>query len=63
MEALIAKVHAKRLAAGLVVSFDRDTPEETAACGRATRAYASAAERDAGLARLTLRGRNPRIEN
>jgi hypothetical protein len=62
IEAMIAKVHAKRLAAGLVVSFDRTTPEETAVYGRATAAYATVKERDEQIDRLNWLGRNPRIE-
>ena len=62
VESMIAKAHAKRLAAGLVVSFDRITPEETAAYGRATAAYATVKERDEEIDRLVWLGRNPRIE-
>lgn len=62
MEALIAKAHAKRLAAGLVVSFDRETPEETVAYGRATHAFASIKDRDEKIDVWNWLGRNPRIE-
>lgn len=57
IEAMIAAAHAKRLATGLVVSFDNEDGTQ-----RCTRAYASEAEREKGIACLTIRGRNPRIE-
>jgi hypothetical protein len=60
---LIAKQIAKRRAAGLFVSYDRTTPEETAAYARATIAFASVKERDEELDRLAWLGRNPRIEH
>ena len=62
LEDRIAQIQATRRAAGLCVSFDRETPELTTAYGRATRTFASEAERDAGLARLTAAGRNPKVE-
>ena len=57
IEALIAAAHAKRKAAGLCVSFDNEDRTQ-----RCTRTYATIAERDAGIARLTIRGRNPKVE-
>ena len=57
IEALVAAAYAKRLAAGLVVSFDNEDCTE-----RCTRAYATIEERDNGIARLTIRGRNPKVE-
>ena len=57
IKALIAATHAKRLAAGLCVSFDDESGTE-----RCTRTYASVEEREKGIARLTIRGRNPKIE-
>ncbi len=60
---LIAKQLAKRRAAGLFVSYDRTTPEETSAYGRATIAFANVKERDEELDRLNWLGRNPRIEH
>jgi hypothetical protein len=57
IEALIAATHAKRKAAGLCVSFDGNEPGS-----RPTRTFATLADRDAGLARLTAQGRNPRVE-
>ena len=62
IEAMIAAAHAKRLASGLVVSFDRTTPEETAEYGRATAAYATVKERDEEIDRFEWLGLNPRIE-
>ena len=59
---IIHTAQAARKAAGLVVSFDRTTPEETAAYGRATHAFADAKARDEEIDRLTWLGRNPRVE-
>jgi hypothetical protein len=61
-EDLIAKVHAKRKAAGLCVSFDRETPELTAELGRTTGTYATIKDRDERIDELKWLGRNPRIE-
>lgn len=57
IEAMIAAAHAKRLASGLVVSFDNEDRTQ-----RCTRAYATIEERERGIARLTIRGRNPKVE-
>lgn len=57
IEAMIAAAHAKRLAAGLVVSWDSTDGDY-----RVTKAFATVEERDAGIARLTKLGRNPRVE-
>lgn len=62
MEALIAAQYAKRKTAGLVISFDRETPEATAEYGRATAAYGSIKQRDERIDALEWLGRNPRIE-
>ena len=62
IDQIIAAAHAKRLSAGLVVSFDRSTPEETAHFGRATAAFASFQERNEEIDRFTWLGLNPRIE-
>jgi hypothetical protein len=59
---LIMAIQAKRRAAGLVVSFDREDPEVQAEIGRATAAYANVKERDEEFDRLNWLGRNPRIE-
>jgi hypothetical protein len=61
-EDLIAKVHATRKAAGLRISFDRETPELTAELGRTTGTYASIKDRDERIDELNWLGRNPRIE-
>lgn len=57
IEDLIAATHAKRKAAGLCVSFDGNEPGS-----RPTRTFATEADRDAGITRLTKQGRNPKIE-
>ena len=59
---LVAKHYTARKAFGLVISFDRSSPEETAALGRATAAYASEQQRTEEFDRLAWLGRNPRIE-
>ena len=60
--AIVSKHYVARKALGLVISFDRITPEDTAALGRATAAYASEQERTEEFDRLAWLGRNPRIE-
>lgn len=59
---LVAKHYAARKAFGLVISFDRSTPEETAELGRATAAYATEQERIEEFDRLEWLGRNPKVE-
>lgn len=60
--AIVAKHYERRKALGLVISFDRESPEDTATLGRATAAYATEQERIEQFDRLTWLGRNPRIE-
>ena len=57
IDQIIAAAHAKRLTAGLVISFDNE--DGTVRC---TKACASVDEREKAIARLTIRGRNPRVE-
>ncbi len=57
IENLIRTKIAQRKAAGLSVSFDGNEPGS-----RPIRTFATEADRDAGLARLTAQGRNPRVE-
>jgi len=60
--AFVAAQYARRRAAGLVLSFDREDAATQAELGRATSAYATRKERDEDFDRLTWLGRNPRIE-
>lgn len=62
IDAFVAKHYAKRMALGLVVSFDREDEETQASLGRATAAYATTKERNEQMDVLTWLGRNPRIE-
>lgn len=57
IEDRITKILAERKAAGLCVSFDSE--DKT---WRPSRTFATIADRDAGLARLTKQGRNPKVE-
>ncbi len=62
VDGFVAAIYAKRRAAGLVISFDREDMAVQAEIGRATAAYANTKERDEQIDRLTWLGRNPRIE-
>ena len=62
IDSVVRAAHAKRQAAGLVISFDRTTPEATTAYGRATMACATEQQRIEEFDRLNWLGRNPRVE-
>lgn len=57
IDQIIAAQYAKRLAAGLVVSFDGEPGEP-----RCTAAYATIKERDEQIDAFNWLGKNPRIE-
>lgn len=61
MTTLIENVTARRIAQGLGVQCDRDTPELTAEIGRFTAYFSTAEKRDRFIASAAAKGLNPSI--